>query len=439
MTAPADSVVRLVNDPTGHAQDILDAIARAASFSFSLAIGSTRTSELDGVSAAGATPADRRLTPTYDAEAFYTGRVISGKGLPVSPEGIVSPVVITRACLSALESSVSGGAGAVASPVSRLVFDCGSFVPPAIEVSTVGSTVAQCLSTGQALPVEVVLSLFARGLKAGSEASRSNELIVIAECVPGGTSTAMAVLAALGFEVSGRLSSSIPQCNHELRLNLVRSGLERSTSSGGFLSEQDSVLSSRVLSENIDSNHFDDDELIAWRSSFASGKSIPFALRCVASVGDPMQAFVAGYCISASAAKPVVLAGGSQMIAVYALVSHLVSKEMLRIAGYSEPGSLERVVVATTRWVAFDSSASVAQLAIETGAPLISCAPDFGMSRHAGLRAYEKGHVKEGVGAGAALLLASHRAGLSASDLVAAIDGCYDEMVPGLSSTERSK
>src|SRR5882757_4026255 len=66
---------------------------------FYLCLGSTRTSDIEGISAAGSTPEFRRLTPAADAEALVLGKTKTLDRLPVSPLGVVSPVVITRACL----------------------------------------------------------------------------------------------------------------------------------------------------------------------------------------------------------------------------------------------------------------------------------------------------------------------------------------------------
>ena len=46
-------------------------------------------------------------------------------------------------------------------------------------------------------------------------------------------------------------------------------------------------------------------------------------LAVIAAVGDPMQIAVAGMAIAASQHRPVLLAGGTQMLAVHALMQAL--------------------------------------------------------------------------------------------------------------------
>ena len=61
---------------------------------------------------------------------------------------------------------------------------------------------------------------------------------------------------------------------------------------------------------------------------------------------------------------------------------------------------------------------------------------DFSASRHPALHAYERGLVKEGVGAGGACLAALLAPGATQGELQAAIDAAYDlliEPVPSVS------
>ncbi len=365
-------LLSLVNDPSGRLRRFVERLAVAAKGRgrFVLCLGSTRTSDIEGVSAAGATPAARRLTPAIDAEALVLGRTVSQEKLPVSPAGIVSPVVITRAALGLC------GVGA-------LVVDCGSFQPPAVEHTTMGVSVSQCLSTGQALSLENVGSLFESGLKIGRQLCQEHDFLVVGECVPGGTTTALGVLSALGVEARDFLSSSLPAANHDLRARLVRQGLD----------------SCRLSTEEF--------------------KAQP--LSAVAAVGDPMQPVAAGIALSVSSRIPVLLAGGSQMMAVYALVRAL-SDSM------AQPVPWENIAVMTTKWVAFDPCARSAELSRLVEVPFAASCPDFHLSRHEGLRAYEQGNVKEGVGAGGAMALCS-LSGFAAGEIMEAIDRTYDEMV----------
>jgi NaMN:DMB phosphoribosyltransferase len=138
-------------------------------------------------------------------------------------------------------------------------------------------------------------------------------------------------------------------------------------------------------------------------------------------VGDPAQPALAGIAVGASRGGAVLLAGGTQMLAVTALAERL-AREL------AEPWQPERVLVGTTRWVAADPTASAARLAELLGAvPLVAGDLDFTASRIAGLRAYERGYVKEGVGAGG-LIVAAHLAGISHDRLRAAVEAVCDRM-----------
>jgi NaMN:DMB phosphoribosyltransferase len=70
-----------------------------------------------------------------------------------------------------------------------------------------------------------------------------------------------------------------------------------------------------------------------------------------------------------------------------------------------------RVMVATTRWIAEDNQSDImgllGDIAPEVG--LVAAMLSLRGSRYGGLRAYEEGYVKEGVGAGGLLTLLALR------------------------------
>lgn len=188
----------------------------------------------------------------------------------------------------------------------------------------------------------------------------------------------MGLLLGLGFPAAGLVNSSHPVCNHAQKLAIVEQGL-------------------------------------AHLPSHLEG------LGLVAGVGDPMQPFVAGLALSASRAVPVMLAGGTQMLAVYALMQRL-----------AEELSLEwqplQVVVGTTRWVAEDVTGNTVALArLLPGVPLLATQLSFTGSVYPQLRAYEQGFVKEGVGAGG-LAIAASLLGWQHHDLLQAIEMTYREL-----------
>jgi NaMN:DMB phosphoribosyltransferase len=151
-------------------------------------------------------------------------------------------------------------------------------------------------------------------------------------------------------------------------------------------------------------------------------------LRAIAEVGDPMQPIAAGIALSAAAAGcDVLLAGGSQMVAVAAVLKELAAS-----------AAFERVAIGTTRWVVDDPSADVMGLACEVSPELALVAAnlDFSASRHPGLREYERFLVKEGVGAGGACIAALLTPNRSLAGLHAAIDSVYDDLLGRLTSSD---
>lgn len=361
------SILRVVHDPAAQASYLAD-LLQTKTARFLLALGSTRTSDVPNISAAGASPKMRRLTPSIDADLLLTGQPRDGDAFPVSPIGIVSPVVITKACLKLLG-------------IDPVVVDCGTFRSPLKCNLTAGTAVADSVSTGQAIPLASVVSLFEKGrsyAKTFPDSFALREYFIVGECVPGGTTTALAVLKGLGIEADDLVSSSVPAINIEQR-KIVELGLER-------------------LKDERD----------------------PFAV--MAAVGDPMQPFVAGFVSEASKHAPIILAGGSQMLAVFHLcrqISHLKSVEFEQA----------NVFVVTTKWVVDDRYSNPAQLSRILKAPFFAANPDFHSSQFEGLRAYEDGHVKEGIGAGALMLAAGIKLNLSTDALMTAIDAVYQDVV----------
>jgi NaMN:DMB phosphoribosyltransferase len=87
---------------------------------------------------------------------------------------------------------------------------------------------------------------------------------------------------------------------------------------------------------------------------------------------------------------PIILAGGTQMAAVAVLLSQMTDM------------SKHDIALSTTRWVAEDSSANLFGImhSANLNIPVLIANLSFAASKFEGLLAYEKGFVKEGVGAG---------------------------------------
>lgn len=336
-----------------------------------LLLAATATAAVEGISAAGATPASRRATAAADAELLVHGPLgPRPHALPPLPAG-VSPALISRVVLERLGL------------LERLqVVDLGCAVAPAVPhlrlPALEGAGPARCVSSGRALPPQRVRALLERGRRWG-ERSAPDCPLLLAECVPGGTTTALGVLRGLGVAADGLVSGSLLHSDHALKAGLVRLGLARAALADAGAPGDGAAPDG------------------------AGGEVDPVAV--LAAVGDPMQPLAAGLSLAlARRGGTVLLAGGSQMAAVLALV--------LALAGPRERQALAaRITVATTAWVADEPGSNLALLLRRVGErwqvlpQLARARLRFAACSSAALRDYERGYVKEGVGAGGLAVL----------------------------------
>ena len=319
---------------------------------FGCILGFTDTGLIPGISAAGATPQDRQYTCLADVEFLYNGLKPQPQ-YPLPPlEAGASPVLITKAIIDTLN-------------IPLYLFNAGLTNKPTVPTIDLGGAPARCLTSGLALDLATIQHLLEVGSYWGQKLAdeAKDSYIILGECVVGGTTTALAVLLGLGIAAIGKVNSSHPECNHGQKLALVRQGLQ------------------------------------------AAGLSSPLPvskpLKLIAAVGDPMQIVAAGMGMAASLKVGVMLAGGTQMLAVYALMGAL--KEKLSLLWRPE-----NIVVGTTRWVAEDPSGDTIGLAQEIGSvPLMATQLSFSESCYPQLQAYERGYVKEGIGCGGCAIAAN--------------------------------
>lgn len=325
---------------------------------FACVLGFTETGLIPNISAAGATPEDRKYTAIADAEFLATG---ANPNFPLPPLiAGASPVLISRAVVAAQK-------------LPLFIFNAGLAIAPTVESINLGGVPAKCVSTGHALHLETVLQLFVQGLVWGEKLTHSGAYVILSECVVGGTTTALAVLTGLGIDAKDKINSSHPTCNHSQKWEIVQAGLAH-------------------LSPN------------------------PNPFEVVAAVGDPMQIVVAGMAIAASRHSGVLLAGGTQMLAVYALARAIATYQNLL-------WNPEAIVIGTTRWVAEDPTGNTIDLALAVReVPLLATQLSFAKSQFPQLRAYEQGFVKEGVGAGGAAIVAHLYQDWSQGKLLTAIE-----------------
>ncbi|MEM4576112.1 MAG: hypothetical protein QW701_01475 [Candidatus Nezhaarchaeales archaeon] len=178
-------------------------------------IGSTRTSTIPGVSIAGATPDLTLYTPACDVEYLVYGKPKSFNVIPVTPEGIPTPAIITRSCLKLCN-------------MSYMIVDTGSAIEPKIpHIALPSRKMGEAINTGSALPYEVAQALYSEA-RVLAHMLRGTDVYLLGESIPGGTTTALGILVALGYDAWGKVSSATPLNPHELKEGVVREGLEKS-------------------------------------------------------------------------------------------------------------------------------------------------------------------------------------------------------------------
>ncbi len=373
---------------------------------FCCVLGFTETGLIPGISAAGATPDDRQFTAIADAEFLYHGPQTHPK-YPLPPlQAGASPTLITRACLTGQN-------------IPFHLLNAGLPHPPSVPTLDLQGKPARCLSQGNALDLELVEHLLAQGLHWGETLASQNPAgyLIIGECVVGGTTTALAVLTGLGWDALGKVNSSHPACNHLQKWQVVEQGL----AAAGLISNPLSNLSSPnylnqtdLNQDNLSPNHFSQKDEIQ-NPGIQNGGIQNNGLKVVAAVGDPMQIVVAGMAIAASRTCGVLLAGGTQMLAVHALIQSIAQTESL-------PWQPHQVIIGTTRWVAEDPTGNTVGLAQLLQAPLIATQLNLSTSRYTSLQAYEQGYVKEGVGAGGSAIATYLYQGWNQDQCLAAIE-----------------
>ena len=345
-----------------------------------LLLAGTRTAETKGISAAGCTPEARRTTALADAELLLNGPSVAPRWpLPPLPAG-VSPALISWVMCDqlGLHPQVAALGLSVPPPFAHLRCE-----PPAFGPS-------DCVSSGHAMAPERVRQLLRRGRRLGSRLRRP---LLLAECVPGGTTTALAVLTGLGLPVDTLVSGSALHPPMTLKQTLVRQGL----------------------------------------ASCSTGSAVDIEV-LLAAVGDPFQAFATGLLLGVvEADQPVLLAGGSQMAAVLALA-------LQALPPSARQGLSNKVLLGTTAWLAAEclqASAGPSSLKVllhnleqhfSVSLQAYAAGLRFSDSRQSRLRDFEQGHVKEGVGAGGLTLLAQWR-GVPVRHLVMACDRAVDQLL----------
>jgi uncharacterized protein (TIGR00303 family) len=333
---------------------------------FVCVIGSTETAKIPGLSAAGKHPELTDYTPAADVELLLLSSCKCIKGVPVTPEGVPTPALITMSALKLAD-------------IPLLVVSGGVKIKPHVPYLDLGGRPGGDIRTSKAVenPEEILL----RAKIAGENLSKVADYLVVGESIPGGTTTALGVLLAMGIDAKGKVSSSMPNNPHELKIKTVKEGLKASKVEFGSLAHD--------------------------------------PLKAVSCVGDPMMPAFAGLVLGAAHKVPVLMAGGTQLGAVLAVVKAF------------NPYILNNVAIGTTRWIIVDKNADLKGIIAQIASiPILAADLDFSRSKFEGLKAYEAGFVKEGVGAGGSAIaaIAKSEGTISKAALLDEIERNYERL-----------
>lgn len=307
---------------------------------FLCVLSNTKTAHIPKLSAAGKTAELTDYTPAGDAELIETGGIISVPVLPMTPPyDTPTPAIITRSALK-----LTGA--------PSFFINSGLIVTPDVPFIDLKAKPGEDIR--EPVVVRDVQGIYERAKLLAKKLHSHTDHVIIGESIPGGTTTAMGVLMALGYD--GNVSSSADENPLELKKKVVEEGMRASGLTFGCLKDD--------------------------------------PMKAIACMGDPMMPAVVGLVEGLQdGGVSVVLAGGTQMAAVFALVKHL---------GLNT----EKLAIATTRYVVEDKSADFIELTRNLGVPVVYVAdPGFGKSSLKGLHRYETGTIKEGAGAGGAMYL----------------------------------
>jgi len=337
---------------------------------FVCVISYTETSQIPGITFAGANPDLIKYTPAADSEFLYHGKCYSISGVPATPDGIPTPALITRTALQM-------------GKIPCLVVDSGSKIKPKIPHISFGISHGKNIQHESALELIETHQAFEYGKLLGQQLSMSNDLVVVGESIPGGTTTGLGVLTGLGIDANYKMSSSMPVNPHDLKIHVVKQA---------------------IINQKI------------------SGLQDPFKI--ISSLGDPMIPAVAGIAtgVTQSGSK-MLLAGGTQMAAVLAFM-------------HSMKLTLKNISLGTTSYVTDDENSDLEFLVktICPDVPIMSVNPGLDKSTKNGLIMYDRGVVKEGVGSGGALitLLLKSNGSLDKNNFLRNIENEYERSIEKL-------
>jgi len=316
-------------------------------FLFSFVISYSETCEIPGITFAGSNPELIKFTPPADAEFLHYGYCKSIDQIPMTPDGKPTPALLTKV---ALESA----------SIPHVVVNAGSKINPQLPYIQTEIPYGKNITQGPAMDESAFLKAVDYGRIIGRTLSSVTDCLVIGESIPGGTTTALAVLRGLGIDAN--VSSSIPKNPVELKNRIVTNALKNVTSKDPFV--------------------------------------------IAATLGDPMIPIVAGMISAASEISKVILAGGTQMAGVLSFGRSL---------GFNE----KNIAIGTTSYIVNDKSANFLEMVKQIAdIPILVVDPKLDKSNIDGLKAYSEGFAKEGVGAGGSIIASMLKTGINSEKIL---------------------
>jgi uncharacterized protein (TIGR00303 family) len=304
-------------------------------------------------------PGHITLTPTLDAEFIENGAVYSLEGIAETPAGIPTPGLITRAVH-------------LLSPFKKiLILNLGLHsLPQHCDVHNFDIPSTPSIADAASFDAKAV---FEKGRAFGRTYSPRGDYVILAESTPSGTTTAQAAAMALGIESQGLFASSFKNSPIAIKESAISASLAK-------------------LNETMS----------------------PFER--LGHTADNTLLFSAGFLIEASQRFDVVLGGGTQMACALLIAKHLASFCNITC-------DFTRIHLATTAWIAKDTTSSIAVLLHQLNTLVKAFYTDFTFADASipVLKCYDEGEAKEGVGAGAALAYAATH-GISQQELTCKIE-----------------
>ena len=297
---------------------------------FAVILANSVVSTIPGVSGAGENPESSLFVPPLDAELIINGE-LSGDMTPNTPTGCPTPALLTLSMMDLIG-------------MKPLLISAGLKHQPAVPHIALGGEMGGDPRDGNAVPH--ARDLFEKGRWIGEFLSQSHDMLVLGECLPGGTTTALCVLRTLGYRA--KVSSCLKENPVALKETFAEAAVAKVREAG-----------------------------------------VTDPLDIVSMIGDPMIPVAAG--IAEGFRGKLFLAGGTQMLAAAALIQAL--------------GNIVPDVV-TTAYVYNDETATFRETAAAVGADVYYVDPGFESLGHAGFARYAEGELKEGTGAGGAMFLA---------------------------------